>query len=129
MRRDLMWFIECSSRCNGTVTIEKNFNQHIDLYLDALFSGMGACWGNNVYTIEYEKINNVNITHLVDQTIKITSSVKLQAPRTHQIYYWSHCHIQFTVYVYEYILGAPMKLAYMIPRVNKELKQAHLSCP
>jgi hypothetical protein len=22
-----------------------------------------------------------------------------------------------------------MKLAYMIPRVNKELKQAHLSCP
>jgi hypothetical protein len=64
MRKDLAWFVKCAAQCNGTVNIKKDFIPHIDLYLDASFSGMGACLGSNVYKISYSNPDNINIAHL-----------------------------------------------------------------
>jgi hypothetical protein len=75
MRKDLAWFIKCAAHCNGTVNIKKDFIPHIDLYLDASFKGMGACWGNNVYKIAYSNPDNINIAHL--EAINIIAALKV----------------------------------------------------
>jgi hypothetical protein len=64
MRRDLNWFVDCAKKFNGTVSISKGFVSHIDLYIDASFKGMGACYNKNVYKLEFSNTNKENIANL-----------------------------------------------------------------
>jgi hypothetical protein len=64
MRRDLSWFIECADKLNGTVSISKDFIAHIDLYIDASLTGMGAYFDNNVYKVKFSEERTENIANL-----------------------------------------------------------------
>jgi hypothetical protein len=61
MRRDLNWFIKCASQCNGTVKIDKRFFPHLELFIDASKTGLGACWENNVYQLSLGHRGQENI--------------------------------------------------------------------
>jgi hypothetical protein len=74
MRRDLRWFVECSAVCNGLVKIDKNFYPHIDMYIDALFAGIGAYWENNVYQLSFDDSCQQNIAFL--EAVNIVVAIK-----------------------------------------------------
>jgi hypothetical protein len=64
MKNQLRWFVECAAHCNGTVNINKDFTPHIDLFLDASFTVLGASWDANVYQISLDNTERVNIAFL-----------------------------------------------------------------
>jgi hypothetical protein len=77
MRRDLNWFIKCAAQCNGTVKIDKWFFPHVKLFIDASKTGLGACWGNNVYQLSLGLRGQENIAVL--EAINIVVALRVCA--------------------------------------------------
>jgi hypothetical protein len=75
MYRDLNWFIKCASQCNGTVKIDKHFFLHIELFIDTSKTGLGACWGNNVYQLSLGLRGQENIAVLEANNIVVALRV------------------------------------------------------
>jgi hypothetical protein len=90
MWRDLNWFIKCVSQCNGTVKIDKRFFPHVELFIDASKTGLGACWGNNVYQLSLGCRGRENIVVL--EAINIVVALILWAAefKNKAVRVWCH---------------------------------------
>jgi hypothetical protein len=88
MRRDLNWFVDCAEKFNGTVSISKDFVSHIDLYIDASFKGMGACYNKHVYKLEFSNTNKENIANLEALNIVVALRTWGEAFRGRNVRVW-----------------------------------------
>ena len=72
MVKDLNWFIQFLTQFNGIVMFD-TCRPHYQVFVDTSLSGMGASWGNNVYTVTRHLLatSGLNINQLEMLNVRI----------------------------------------------------------